>query len=542
VAQQGYAPPALGRRQILIAFSGLLIAIFLASLDQTIVATAMPTIAGELGGVNHIPWATTAYLLASTATIPLWGKGGDLYGRKLLLIVAIVVFVAGSVACGTAGNMNALIGFRAIQGAGAGGLITLAMASVGDLVSPRERGRYQGYIQLTFAVASIAGPLVGGALATASTWRWVFYVNVPVAVIALVVCSTVLSGAQRKNQHRLDYVGTALLVGCVCCFLLATVWGGQVYAWGSAEVTGMLVGFAVLLAAFLGWEGRAAEPILPLAMLATPVVAVASITLFMVTCCFFAALVYGPIFIQVVDGDTALDSGLLLLPMLLGTIVTTSISGWVITKTGKYKLWPLAGTFLLIVAMVLFSLLTPGSGKAEAMGCLLVLGLGYGMITQVLVTAIQNTVEQRQLGTATGTANFFRSLGGAVGSAVFGTVFATRLASELTRQVPSGAASRLNVPSLIGSPAQVAALPSNVRRGIAVAVAHSEHPVFLLAVAIAAIAFLTVFALKEVPLRRWPQGPQQGAGQQASGRVAGQWTQGQQPDGARPGTQQAAGQ
>jgi EmrB/QacA subfamily drug resistance transporter len=505
----------LSRGQILVAFSGLLISMFLASVDQTIVATALPTIAGDLGGVDHIPWVVTAYLLASTSSIPLWGKIGDLYGRKSLLLIAIVVFLLGSAACGLAQDMYQLIGFRAVQGLGAGGLITLAMAVVGDLVPPRERGKYQGYIQATFAVASIAGPLIGGPLAAPSTWRWVFYVNLPIGAVAFFVCWFTLRVEQRRVPHKLDYLGAALLVAGVCSLLLVTVWGGQTYAWDSPTIITLIAAFAVLLVAFLVRESRAPEPILPLSMLATPVVAVASIALFMVTICFFAALVYVPLFMQVVQEATPVASGLLLLPMLLGTILTTTLSGWIITKTGRYKLWPIAGTLLLAGAMYLFTRLTADSSATETTIYLLVLGVGYGMITQVLVTAIQNTVDRRQLGTATGTANFFRSLGGAFGSAIFGTIFATGLAQRLTQQVPASVAARVTPGQLIGSPEQLRHLSAEVRRGIAESITQSVHVVFLVAIPIAAVAFLTVLALKEVPLRKWDAPPVQQPAQAA---------------------------
>jgi EmrB/QacA subfamily drug resistance transporter len=533
--------PALTRRQILVAFSGLLIAMFLASLDQTIVATALPTVAGVLGGVNHIPWVVTGYLLASTVSIPLWGKIGDLYGRKQLLLVAIVVFLIGSAACGAAQDMYQLIGFRAIQGLGAGGLITLSMAVVGDLVSPRERGRYQGYIQATFAVASIAGPLIGGTLASPSTWRWVFYVNLPVGVIAFAVCALALRVPQRRIPHKVDYIGAALLVASVSALLLVTVWGGQTYAWGSGVIIGLIVAFVVLGASFLAWEGRVDEPILSLTMLRTPVIAVASVALFMVTVCFFAVLVYVPLFMQIAQGATPISSGLLMLPMLLGTILMTSVSGWIIAKTGRYKLWPVGGTLLLIVAMAMFTLLTAASTRVETAACLLVIGLAYGMITQVLVVAIQNTVDRRQLGSATGTANFFRSLGGAVGSAVFGTIFATRLAYWLPRHLPAPTASHVAPASIIGSPSHVRQLAPAVQHGIAVSLAQSVHVVFLVAIPVAAIAFFAVLALKEVPLRRWDSPGQQGQGQQGQ-QGQGQWGQGQPGQGQQGQGQPGQGQ
>jgi EmrB/QacA subfamily drug resistance transporter len=502
------------RRQILVAFSGLLIAMLLAALDQTIVATALPTIAGDLGGINHISWVVTAYLLASTASTPVWGKIGDLYGRKRLLLAAIVIFLGGSAACGLAHNMAELVGFRALQGVGAGGLMTMATAVVGDLVPPRERGRYQGYIQATFAVASIAGPLVGGTLVDDTSWRWIFYVNLPVGAVALILTGAVLHVPQQRIAHKVDYAGAALLVAGVCCLLLVTVWGGQLYAWGSPQIAGLICGFAVLLLTLLVWERRVPEPILPLTLIATPVIAVASTTFFLVTCCLFATTVFLPLYMQIVQGQSAANAGLLLLPMLLSILLTTTVSGWIVTKTGRYKVFPVAGTFLVIVAMFLFSRLGANSTRLESTLYMVVMGLGFGMVTQVLVVAVQNSVAREQLGTATGTANFFRSLGGAIGVAVFGAVFAARLTHLLPLRLPASVARNVNPAALISSPAQVGHLPASVHTGVVESVAQSVHAVFLTAIPIAAVAFLVVITLREIPLRNWqsagsPGGPRQ---------------------------------
>lgn len=511
---------APNRRQILIAFSALIIAMMLGSLDQSIVATALPTIAGDLGGINHIAWVVTAFVLVATASTPLWGKAGDLYGRKQLLLAAIIVFLVGSAACGLAQNMNELIGFRALQGLGGGGLMTMAMAVVGDIVPPRDRGRYQGYIQGTFAVSLIAGPLVGGALVDNTSWRWVFYVNLPIGTIALLLTAVVLRVPQQRIRRKVDYAGAALLVACVCCLLLIAVWGGQVYGWGSAPIIGLICALVVLLAAFLAWERRVPDPALPLKLLATPVVAASSVTLFALTCCFFATLVFAPLYIQIVQGASATNSGLLLLPMMLTALAATTVSGWIITKTGRYKIFPVAGTFLVAVATLLLSRLTAGSTRLEATLFLVVIGVGYGLITQVLVIAIQNVVSRQQLGTATGAANFFRGLGGSVGAALFGAVFAARLAHWLPLRLPASMASRMNPAALINSPAQVRQLPAAVHTGVAVSVSQAVHAVFLTALPIAVVAFLAVLTLREVPLRRQhdgPQAPGQASPEQAEG-------------------------
>jgi len=323
--------------QILVVFIGLLLGTLLGALDQTIVATALPTIVAELGGLSQLSWVITAYLLASTVSIPLWGKLGDLYGRKRLFQLALAVFLAGSALCGIAGNIGQLIGFRALQGLGAGGLFTLAMAIVGELVTPRERGRYQGYIQAMFALASVAGPLIGGSVVDHLSWRWLFYVNLPVGAVALAVIGVTLNVPNQRLKHAIDYLGAALLAAAVTCLLLTLVWGGSVYPWSSPTIAVLLVATVVLTVAFVVRERRASEPVLPLALLRNPILAISSATLFFSTCAFFGAIVFLPLFLQLVRGDTATSSGLLLLPMMLGATVSAASSGRIISWTGRYK-------------------------------------------------------------------------------------------------------------------------------------------------------------------------------------------------------------
>jgi EmrB/QacA subfamily drug resistance transporter len=319
--------PAKGRRDVLLTFSGLLLAMLLASLDQTIVSTALPTIVGDLGGIDQLSWVVTAYLLSATVTIPLWGRMSDLYGRKRLFQAAIVVFLAGSALSGAAQSIGELIAFRALQGLGAGGLMTLAMAIVADIISPRERGRYQGYIQMVFVVASVAGPLLGGLFADHLSWRWVFYVNIPIGVVALGVVSTTLARTTTDRRPRIDWLGAALLAGAITSALLVTTWGGREYAWDSVEIAGLAVAAVAMLVAFAAQERRAPEPILPMRLFRDPVFDVVSAVLFLTTCAFFAAIVFTPLYLQVVTGASATDSGLLLLPMLLAGTASTAISG-----------------------------------------------------------------------------------------------------------------------------------------------------------------------------------------------------------------------
>jgi EmrB/QacA subfamily drug resistance transporter len=499
ITQESSAP--LSHRQILVVFSGLLLAMLLASLDQTIVGTALPTIAGDLGGLTHLSWVVTAYLLASTAATPLWGKIGDLYGRKTVLLIAIVIFLSGSALCGLAWSLGALIAFRAFQGLGAGGLMALAMAIVADLVAPRERGRYQGYIQAVFVLASVAGPLLGGAIVDHLSWRWIFYVNLPIGAIALLVIGAVLRLPVQRTRHRLDFAGAALLVAAVVALLMITVWGGSQYAWSSPQIIGLAAGGLLLLGAFLRQEQRAPEPVLPLRLFRDPVFSVVSVALFLGTCALFAANVFLPLFLQVATGASPTDAGLLLLPLMAGIAITSVGTGRLITRTGRYKIFPVLGFALMSAGLVLLSRLNAHTAQALIELDMAVFGLGFGMVTQVLVLAIQNAVDRRDLGTATASANFFRALGGAVGVPIFGAVFADRVRYWLPRHVPARVLGHLDPSALQASPGTIRGLPPAVRDGVAQAVAQATGTVFLVAAPIAALGFLVVLFLNEYPLR-----------------------------------------
>jgi EmrB/QacA subfamily drug resistance transporter len=477
------------RKQFLMTFAGLLLAMLLASLDQTIVSTALPTIVGDLGGLDQLSWVVTAYLLGATVTMPLWGRASDLYGRKPLFLAAIAVFLTGSALSGAAQTLGELIAFRALQGLGAGGLMTLAMAIVGEIVAPRERGRYQGYIQMVFVLASVAGPLLGGVFVDNLSWRWVFYVNLPIGAIALAVITTSLHLPVTRTQARIDYLGAALLAAGLTCVLLVTTWGGQQYAWDSGEILGLAAAAVVLLGAFVAQERRAAEPILPLRLFREPVFDIVSAVLFLTTLSFFAVIVFMPVFLQVVTGASATESGMLLLPLLLAGTASTAIAGRLMSRSGRYKAFPVIGLALMAVGLVLLSRMNATTSQADASLRLVVFGAGFGMVSQILTVAIQNAVERRELGIATASANLFRSLGGSVGVAVFGAIFAGRLDGPVDAH------------TLQASPEALHALPASAQDGIAQAVAHALQTVFLVAAPIALVALAIVLALKEVPLR-----------------------------------------
>jgi EmrB/QacA subfamily drug resistance transporter len=400
-------------RQFKLTFAGLLLAMLLASLDQTIVATALPTIVRDLGGINQLSWVVTAYLLGATVSMPLWGRASDLYGRKHLFLAAIGIFLAGSALSGAAGSLSQLVAFRALQGLGAGGLMTLAMAIVGDIVSPRERGRYQGYIQLVFVVASVAGPLLGGLFADHASWRWVFYVNLPIGAACLALVSTALHLPVERRPVALDYLGATLLAGALTCLLLAT----------TRDAYPLYGAFAVLLAAFVAQERRAPEPVLPLRLFKEPVFNVVSAALFLTTLSFFTVIVFVPVFLQTVIGVSATESGVLLLAMLITGTVSTIASGRAISKTGRYKRFPLLGLAIMAVGLLALSTIDAQTGKATIAALLAFFGLGFGLVSQVLTVAIQNAVDRRDLGIATASANLFRSLGGAIGIATFGALY-----------------------------------------------------------------------------------------------------------------------
>ena len=456
------APAAPGPpRPILVALG---LAVLLAALDQTIVATALPTIAGDLGGLTDLGWVVTAYLLASTVSTPLYGKLGDVVGRKPVLLGAIVVFLAGSALAGLAQSMLALVLLRALQGLGAGGLIVLALAVLADVTPPAQRARYMGLVGGVFAVASVAGPLLGGLLVDQLSWRWVFEVNLPVGALALIVIATRLEPSPRAARPPLDVVGAALLSAAASGIVLLTAWGGTTYAWTSATILGLGAGGVVALAGFVARERRAADPVLPLRLFGDRTFAVANATGFLVGIAMFGTITFLPLYLQVVRGAGATEAGLRLLPFVVGSLLASTISGRVISRVGRYKAFPVAGAALMLAGMAGFSRLDAGTPPVLAALGMLVVGIGMGLVMQVVILIAQAAAPRRDMGVATSTATLSRSIGASIGVAVFGSIFAARLTDAL-RALPAGAREVARGGAHL-DPEQVRALPAALRPAV----------------------------------------------------------------------------
>jgi|tagenome__1003787_1003787.scaffolds.fasta_scaffold20921519_1 EmrB/QacA subfamily drug resistance transporter len=486
-------------RALTTVFAALMLGMFLAALDQTIVSTALPTIVGDLGGLNHLSWVVTSYLLASTVSTPIYGKLGDMYGRKPVFLAAIIIFLVGSMLAGLSQSMGQLIAFRFLQGAGAGGLMVSAQAIIADIVPPRQRGRYMGLIGSVFAVASVAGPLLGGFFVDQISWRWVFYVNLPIGVLAILIVIFKLDLHTPQTRHRIDYLGAALLSGGVGALILLTTWGGTQYAWGSPMIIGLGVAGIVLLCAFLWQERRATEPIVPLELFRSRVFNVSSAMGATIGMAMFGAIIFIPLYLQLVYGLSATASGLRMLPLMIGLLVAAVASGRLISRIGRYKVFPIAGTATLVVGMFLLSRLGLGTAPWLASVYMAVVGVGIGLVMQVLVLVVQNDAKPENIGVATSTATFFRSMGGSFGVAIFGAIFAARLSDQLAG-FPHAVVARLGSGVQL-SPAEADHLPPAIHADFLDAFAHSLHGVFLWGMAIAVIPFMLSWLLQEKPLR-----------------------------------------
>lgn len=495
----------LDRRRRNVIFGTIMLGVLLAALDQTIVGTALPTIVADLGGAAHMSWVVTSYLLAETVATVLVGKFGDLFGRKVVFQISAVVFITGSFLCGLSGNMTMLILWRGVQGIGAGGLMVTSMALIADVVPLRERGKYQGAIGAVFGVATVIGPLLGGLFTDHLTWRWAFYVNVPIAVLVVIAAARTIPSVRAAGRPVIDYLGIALVAIGASALILATSWGGNEYAWDSGMIIGLFAGGALALALFCLVETRAAEPMLPMRLFRNPVFSVCSVLSFVVGFAMLGAMTFLPTYLQYVDGDSATVSGVRTLPLVIGLLIASVFSGNVTSQTGRYRIFPIVGCAVMGVGLYLLSRMGPQTGAWLESTYMFVLGVGIGLCMQVLTIAVQNTVDYHDLGTATSGVTFFRTLGSSFGTAVFGTIYANSLEPELKAGVAEAARITGADPARLGAAAQspqgVHGLDPAAAGPVIAAYTEALRTVFLWTVPVAVVGFVVALFLKEVHLR-----------------------------------------
>lgn len=486
-----------------IVLGALMLTMFLAALDQTIVSTALPRITSELGGLNQLAWVVTAYLLTSTASTPIWGKISDIYGRKLMLQSSIVIFLIGSALAGASNSMEMLIVTRGIQGLGGGGLMVLVMAVIADVIPPRERGRYTGLFGAVFAVSSIVGPLLGGWFVDALSWRWIFYINLPLGIAAMFILASVLRIPQHRVNHKVDYLGAILMVSGVALGLLVTEWGGNRYEWTSPTLISMAAASLILLALFVWRQLRIDEPLVPMSLFRNKVFGITSMIGFIVGLAMFGSLIYLSLYLQVVLGSSPTVAGLQLIPMMVGMLAMSILSGQLTSRIGRYKPFPIIGMALATVAMILFSTIDVNTPYWKLALAMLILGAGLGNVMQVLIIAVQNSVKPQEIGVATSGSTFFRSIGGTFGTAIFGAIMTAQLSSNITSAMPGANVDTSQVTSALST---IASLPDQLRMVVLTAFSDALATVFLVAIPFIAFGFLLALIVPDVRLRGFKPG------------------------------------